>query len=145
LSERGRGCVVSFQFPSPSTPPSIGQRHFHTSHIIRAASLALYKLENTCCNYLPHGLAANSRRILFRRSASVLALRDVVPLALSVFQPILEYQLMMFASWLARSLPPATVRIYIAAVRSLHIDLGFYLSNSRRSSFASRNKRNSAC
>ena len=32
---------------------------------------------------------------------------------------------MMFASWLARSLPPATVRIYIAAVRSLHIDLGF--------------------
>jgi hypothetical protein len=32
---------------------------------------------------------------------------------------------MMFASWLARSLPPATVRIYIAAVRSLHIYLGF--------------------
>jgi hypothetical protein len=32
---------------------------------------------------------------------------------------------MMFASWLARSLSPATVRIYIAAVRSLHIDLGF--------------------
>ena len=31
----------------------------------------------------------------------------------------------MFASWLARSLSPATVRIYIAAVRSLHIDLGF--------------------
>ena len=32
---------------------------------------------------------------------------------------------MMFASWLARSLSPATVRIYIAAVRSLQIDLGF--------------------
>jgi hypothetical protein len=32
---------------------------------------------------------------------------------------------MMFPSWLARSLSPATVRIYIAAVRSLHIDLGF--------------------
>ena len=63
LSERGRGCVASFQFPSPSTSPSIGQRHFHTSPLIRAASLALYKLENTCCNYLSHGLAANSRRL----------------------------------------------------------------------------------
>jgi hypothetical protein len=32
---------------------------------------------------------------------------------------------MMFASCLARSLPPATVHIYIAVVRSLHIDHGF--------------------
>jgi hypothetical protein len=36
-----------------------------------------------------------------------------------------EYQLMMFVSWLARSLSPASVAVYLAAVRSYHIDWGF--------------------
>ena len=35
--------------------------------------------------------------------------------------PTSEYQLMMFVSWLAQSLSPASVEVYLAAVRSYHI------------------------
>ena len=39
--------------------------------------------------------------------------------------PTSEYQLMMFVSWLAQSLSPASVDVYLAAVRSYHIDWGY--------------------
>ena len=38
--------------------------------------------------------------------------------------PTSEYQLMMFVSWLAQSLSAASVDVYLAAVRSYHIDWG---------------------
>ena len=39
--------------------------------------------------------------------------------------PTAEYQLMMFVSWLAQSLSPASVDFYLAAARSYHIDWGY--------------------
>ena len=39
--------------------------------------------------------------------------------------PTSEYQLMMFVSWLAQSLSPASVDVYLSAVRSYHIDWGY--------------------
>ena len=39
--------------------------------------------------------------------------------------PMSEYQLMMFISWLAQSLSPASVDVYLSAVRSYHIDWGY--------------------
>ena len=39
--------------------------------------------------------------------------------------PTSEYQLMMFVSWLAQSLSTASVDVYLAAVRSYHIDWGY--------------------
>ena len=39
--------------------------------------------------------------------------------------PTSEFQLVMFVSWLAQSLSPASVDVYLAAVRSYHIDLGY--------------------
>jgi hypothetical protein len=76
---------------------------------------------------LAHGLAANSRRTYSAGQRKFWHFVTLFPTLFPSSNPLLttEYQLMMFASWLARSLSPATVRIYIAAVRSLHIDLGF--------------------
>ena len=39
--------------------------------------------------------------------------------------PTSEFQLMMFVSWLDQSLSPASVDVYLAAVRSYHIDWGY--------------------
>ena len=39
--------------------------------------------------------------------------------------PASERLLMLFVSWLAQSLSPASVVVYLASVRSLHIDQGF--------------------
>ena len=39
--------------------------------------------------------------------------------------PTSEFQLMMFVSWLAQSLSPASVDVYLAPVRSYHIDWGY--------------------
>lgn len=84
------------------------------------------ELESQCFGFLARGLAVSSRRTYasgLKKFWSFCALfPDLFP---SSPIPASEYQLMMFVSWLARSLSPASVAVYLAAVRSYHIDWGF--------------------
>ena len=84
------------------------------------------ELESRCFGFLAHDLAVSSRRTYasgLKKFWSFCALfPDLFP---SFPIPASEYQLMMFVSWLARSLSPASVAVYLAAVRSYHIDWGF--------------------
>ncbi len=81
------------------------------------------ELESQCFGFLARGLAVSSRRTYASKFWSFCALfPDLFP---SGPIPASEYQLMMFVSWLARSLSPASVAVYSAAVRSYHIDWGF--------------------
>lgn len=79
-----------------------------------------------CFGFLSRGLADSSRRTYasgMKKFWSFYALfPDLFP---SSPIPASEYQLMMFVSWLAQSLSPASVDVYLAAVRSYHIDWGF--------------------
>ena len=84
------------------------------------------KLESQCLAFLCQGLATSSRRTYasgMKKFWSFCALfPDLFP---SSPVPTSEYQLMMFVSWLAQSLSPASVDVYLAAVRSYHIDWGY--------------------
>ena len=84
------------------------------------------ELELQCLAFLCQGLVTSSRRTYafgMKKFWSFCALfPDLFP---SSPVPMFEFQLMMFVSWLAQSLPPASVDVYLAAVHSYHIDWSY--------------------
>ena len=76
-----------------------------------------------CYCLLSHGLAPSTRRSY--SSGQRCYARFCVPLGFPQV-PASEWSLMLFATWLSqhRKLSPSTVSSYLAAVRSLHVDLG---------------------
>ena len=79
-----------------------------------------------CFGFLARGLAVSSRRTYASGMKKFWSFCALFPgLFPSSGVPVSEFQLMMFASWLARSLASATIGVYLAAVRSFHVDWGF--------------------
>ena len=77
-----------------------------------------------CYALLANGLARSTRQTYStgqRLFADFCAMARIVPL------PADEWSLMLFITWLhsVRHLSPATVSVYLASVRSLHVDRGF--------------------
>ena len=80
-----------------------------------------------CFGFLARGLAESSRRTYSSGQKKYWSFCSLFP-ALFLSSPPLpasEFQLMMFISWLAQSVSPSTVAVYLTSVRSLHIDLGY--------------------
>ena len=84
-------------------------------------------LEARCAEFLAQGLAVNSRRTYATGQRKFWQFCNLYPSlwANSSPLPASERLLMLFVSWLAQSLSPASVVVYLASVRSLHIDQGF--------------------
>lgn len=76
--------------------------------------------------YLSHGLADSSRRTYASGMKKFWPFCTLFPnLCPASPIPASEYQLMMFVSWLAGFLSPASIEVYLAAVRSFHLDWGY--------------------
>ena len=87
---------------------------------------AQLELESQCFVFISRGLAVSSRHTY---ASAMKKFRSFCALFPDLFRslpiPASAYKLIIFVSWSALSLFPASVVVYLAAVRSYHIDWGF--------------------
>jgi hypothetical protein len=111
--------VVSFPFTGNSSPATDSEQSAYASSFSANPGAALRDLESRCLSFLVQGLAPTSRRmytaVQHKFWQFVQALPAVFPHSATL--PVSESQLMLFVSWLAQTLSPATVAVYLAAVR----------------------------
>ena len=93
-------------------------------------------LEQQCYQYLMQGLAPSTRRTYSSAQKKFIEFCNQLG-NLTKFGspcPAEEWTLCLFASFLAKSLKHSSIKVYLSAVRSLHIEMGFAdpLANSLR-------------
>ncbi len=84
-------------------------------------------LETQCHMFLRHGLASSTQKTYVSAQRSFLQFCELENRLNSNRSPLLsdEWTLCLFATWLASSLKPASIKVYLSAVRALHIEHGY--------------------
>lgn len=82
------------------------------------------QLESRCFGFLARGVASSSRTAYVSGVKKFWSFCALFPgmFSTSSWIPTSDDQLMLFATWLAQFLSPSSVKVFIAVVRSLHID-----------------------
>ena len=78
-------------------------------------------------NYLRHSLATSTRSsyLSAARSFQHFCVTHHCLRPNGTLVPASEYSLMLFATYLARSMKPQSIKVYLYRVRTLHLDWGF--------------------
>ena len=108
--------------PSPSSEPSA-----HASAAAASGSVNLSTLQDRCVSFLLHGLATSTRKSYAsaQRKFYEFCVQAGKLQANGSPCPADEWTLCLFATFLAYSLRAASIKVYLSAVRSLHIEHGF--------------------
>lgn len=83
----------------------------------------MHRLEASCQTFMVNGLAPSTRRSYV--SAQRKFLKFSVDIGILTPVPATERTLCLFASYLAQSLRYPSIKVYMSAIRSLHIEQGY--------------------
>jgi hypothetical protein len=91
------------------------------------ASAVATDLEIQCHSFLRHGLASSTHKTYASAQRSFLQFCESENRLNSNGSPLPsgEWTLCLFATWLANNLKPASIKVYLSAVRALHIEHGY--------------------
>ena len=120
-------CLVSLQFAGISFSSTVCQE-VSSPHFSTAFSSAFHSdLEARCLSFMYQGLAASTRRTYSCAQQKFINFCVMIGHVSSSGSPCpaTEWTLCLFATFLADSLRHSSIKVYLSAVRSLHVDKGF--------------------